>query len=138
MTFHIIVIDDDPALQEFYRLFFENEGYKVTVLSPFAIFPDAIITLQANIIILDVVLGGCQNGWSILQTLLSTPQTAKLPVLLVTALSLKGLEEEQQMLLQERKIPFVVKPFNVDLLLATMRSLFPDSGPPPENSSYLS
>lgn len=135
MTFHIVVIDDDPALQELYRLFLEGEGYKITLASPFAVSPAAIAALQPDLIILDIILGGKRGGWSILQALVRAPQTATLPVLLATALPTTSFEVEWKKFVQEQQIPLILKPFDIDVLLATIKSLLA-TPPPPFNTSY--
>lgn len=136
MAFHIVVVDDDFALQEFYRLFLEGEGYKVTLLSPSATSPNSIATLNPDLLVLDLLLGGMQSGWPILQDILSIPQTTTLPVLLVTALPTVTLDVEWQAFIQERHIPLLLKPFDVDVLLATIKSLLPSHFSVPEGLSY--
>lgn len=136
MAFHIVVVDDDFALQEFYRLFLEGEGYKVTLLSPFAISPNSIAILNPDLLILDLLLGGMQSGWPILQDILSTPQTTTLPVLLVTALPTVTLDAEWQAFIQKWHIPLLLKPFDVDVLLATIKSLLPSHSSVFEGLSY--
>jgi two-component system phosphate regulon response regulator OmpR len=131
MAFHVVVIDDDLALQEFYRLFLEGEQYRVTILSPYTVSPASIAAIQSDLIILDLVLGGSYNGWSILQALLDAPQTATLPVILVTALPLTTLTVEQQKLVRQRNIPIILKPFDLDTLLGAIKALLPDAFPPP-------
>ena len=127
MAFHIIVIDDDLALQEFYRLLLEGEGYRVTSLPPFAASPSSITALHPNLIILDLLLGGKQSGWPILHALNTTPQTATLPILLATALPVAAFVPEWKKFVQRQNIPVLLKPFDVDALLAMIRSLLSDS-----------
>ncbi|HEX4714691.1 MAG TPA: response regulator, partial [Ktedonobacteraceae bacterium] len=86
LAFHIVVIDDDLALQEFYRLLLENEGYTVTVFPYLTQNISSISALHPGLIILDLFIDGKQGGWPVLQSLKSAPQTAAVPVLLATAL----------------------------------------------------
>jgi CheY-like chemotaxis protein len=136
MASHIVVIDDDLALQEFYRLLLEGEGYRVTVLSPFALSLSSIAALQPDLLILDLLLGGQQSGWSWLQALLQDPATASLPVILVTALTLRTFEAKWENLIQSRNIPLISKPFDVDAFLDVISSLLPASPPPLDSSAY--
>lgn len=136
MAFHVVVIDDDFALQEFYRLFLEGEKYRVTILSPYSASPASVAALQADLIILDLVLGGSYSGWSLLQDLLIAPQTARLPVALVTALPMTTLEIAQQKIVRQRNIPIILKPFDVDALLGTIKALLADPFPAQADPSY--
>lgn len=136
MASHIVVIDDDLALQEFYRLLLEGEGYTVTILSPFAFSLSSIAALRPDLLILDLLLGGKQSGWSLLQELLLDPATSNLPVILVTALTVGTIEAKWEKLIQSRNIPLVSKPFDVDAFLDVIKSLLPASPPPLDSSAY--
>ena len=133
---HIIIVDDDLALQELYRLLLEGEGYKVTLLSPFALSLDVITALHADLFILDLLIGGKQSGWSVLQTLRNTPQTATTPVILATALSPATFEAEKKKFAQNQNIPFILKPFDVEALLTLIKSLLSDPIAAREDSIY--
>ncbi|HEY3993201.1 MAG TPA: response regulator [Ktedonobacteraceae bacterium] len=136
MAHHIVVIDDDLALQEFYRLFLEGEGYQVTILSPFTFSLSSIALLHADLFILDLLIGSQQSGWSILQALRSTLQTAAIPVLLATALPAATFEAEREKFAPQQNIPSILKPFDVDALLATLKSLLSDPFAARGDSTY--
>lgn len=134
MAFHIVVVDDDLALQEFYRLLLESEGYKVTILSPFAFSLNSVAAFQADLFILDLLIGSKQSGWFILQALLDNPPA--LPVILVTALPPTAFEATWENFIQKHSIPLILKPFDVDTLLTVIKSLLPISLPSLDDSSY--
>jgi DNA-binding response OmpR family regulator len=127
LAFHIVIIDDDFALQEFYRLLLENEGYTVTIFPYLAQDISSISALHPDLIILDLFINGKQGGWSFLQSLKSVPQTAALPVLLVTALPVVLFDAELQAFIQSQDIPVIAKPFDVDAFLAVIRTSLPDT-----------
>jgi DNA-binding response OmpR family regulator len=127
LAFHIVVIDDDPALQEFYRLLLENEGYTVTVFPYLTQNISSISALHPGLIILDLFIDGKQGGWPVLQSLKSAPQTAAVPVLLATALPVVLFDAELQAFIQSQNIPVIAKPFDVDAFLSVIRSFLPDT-----------
>jgi DNA-binding response OmpR family regulator len=136
MAFHIVVIDDDPALQEFYTLLLENEGYRVTIPPLFDPSSTSIVELHPDLIILDLLIGGQQRGWSFLQAFINDPQTATLPILLVTALPATTFETKWKEFIQRQNISIIMKPFDIEKLLNTIRSFLPTPEPPPTESAY--
>lgn len=121
MASHIVVIEDDPALQDFYRLLLEAENYKVT-LSPTP-FEDlaALTALRPDLIILDILLSGKLYGWDFLRLLKGSSLTSDIPVLVSTA-SVTFAPEWQEFI-QSKGIPVIFKPFDIDAILTLIREL---------------
>lgn len=133
MAFHIVVIDDDPPLQEFYQLLLEKEGYRVTIAPTLELDVAAITALKPDLIILDLLIGGKQRGWSFFERLKSDARTANVPLLVVTALAANSVESEGKESLQEHAISLIFKPFDIDTLLTAIhRALFQVSPSPSE------
>lgn len=121
MAPHIVVIEDDFALQDLYRLLFETEGYRVTI-SP-TIYEDitTLAELHPSLIILDLVIGRKQDGWPFLQLLKNSPLTSHIPVIIATAAA--DLEQEGEDASQIKGIPIIFKPFSIDAVLSLVRQL---------------
>lgn len=116
----ILVINDDQAILDLYRLLLEGEGYNV-LLSKIALEDVRQIEgLAPDCIILDLKLGFGRNGLTLLQQLKMYRPTAEIPVILCTA-AIK-LVREQEDILRKRGIPIVYKPFDIDDLLETIAS----------------
>jgi CheY-like chemotaxis protein len=114
----ILVINDDQAILDLYRLLLESEGYKV-LLSKIALEDVRQIEgLAPDCIILDLKLGFGRNGLTLLQQLKMYRPTAEIPVILCTAAI--RLVREQEDILKQRGIPIVYKPFDIDDLLETI------------------
>ena len=112
---HILVIDDEVALLELLQEFLEEEGYRVTVVSvPPA--TEEIKRLGPDLILLDHRLGGGEDGWQVVLRLERDPETDAIPVVICTA----AIHEAEQLggELQARGIGVVLKPFDLDDLLA--------------------
>lgn len=124
MAPHIVVIEDDFALQDLYRLLFETEGYAVTI-SP-TIYEDisTLAELHPSLIILDLMIGRKQDGWPFIQLLKSSPLTAHIPIIVATASA--DIEQEGKKASQIKGIPVIYKPFSIDAVLSLVRQLLND------------
>lgn len=121
MPSHIVVIEDDLALQDFYHLLLEAEGYTVTISS--SIYEDLslLAELHPDLIILDMLIDRQQSGWHFLQRLKSSPLTEAIPVIIATASA--TFAQAWQEFAESWGIPVVFKPFNIDELLALIQQL---------------
>ena len=118
MTARVLVINDDQAILDLYRLLLEGEGYEA-LLSKIAVENvQQIEEIAPDCIILDLKLGFGRNGLTLLQQLKMYRPTADIPVILCTA-AVK-LVREQEDVLRKRGIPVIFKPFDIDELLETV------------------
>ena len=122
---HIMAINQsEDVLQLFKYLLEEDEGYHVTTRSYIDKDLDAIVRLAPELIILDYMWSEEDLGWSLLQMLRMNPKTAKIPIVLCTGATSKV--EELQGHLDDMGIRVVLKPFELDTLLAAIeKSLAP-------------
>jgi DNA-binding response OmpR family regulator len=121
MSFHLVIIEDDPAIQEVYRLLLESEGYKVTISPTCYDDLQAFAGLQPDLLILDLIINGKACGWSFLQAVKSFPLTASLPVLIMTAAG--PFAAEWMDFIQRKDTPLLVKPFDIESFLLQVRQL---------------
>jgi DNA-binding NtrC family response regulator len=92
MKQHILVVDDEPPIQQLLKSYFEKHGYQVTTASDAAEAYRLADDVPLNLVILDVLLGD-SDGLEILQTLKNAHPN--LAVIIMTGI---GFDEE---LLQE-------------------------------------
>ncbi len=79
----ILVIDDDPTVHDLLQRFFEKKGFEIkTALSGLEGVRLAK-SLRPEAITLDVMMPG-MDGWSVLTALKANPQTADIPVIMMT------------------------------------------------------
>ncbi len=85
----ILIIEDDADLQDVYKNGLSDAGFEVFVGSD---SNDCFELLEKNpdIILLDIILPGGQNGFDILETLKRDEKTAKIPVVILTNLENEG------------------------------------------------
>ena len=79
----ILVIDDDPAVQELMRRSLEKDGFRVVVAADGKTGLELAKHLQPAVITLDVMMPQ-MDGWSVLTALKADPATADIPVIVLT------------------------------------------------------
>ena len=124
----ILVIDDTPEILDLFRDLLSDEGYQITT-DTFPLNTTAKLEeIKANpvdLIILDLVIGGEPLGMQFLQMLKMDRATRPIPVVICTAAHLQAAEMEPH--LREMGVGVVLKPFDIDLLLAEIAKTW---GPP--------
>ena len=115
MTARVLVINDDQAILDLYRLLLEGEGYEVYLSKIAMENARQIEDIAPDCIILDLKLGFGRSGLILLQQLKMYRPTAEIPVILCTA-AVK-LVREQEDVLKRKGVPVVYKPFDIEDLL---------------------
>lgn len=128
-TKHVLVINDTPAILDLFRDLLEEAGYRVS-LHAFVGDADAKLAevrhLQPDLVILDYIVGGEAIGWQFLQLLKMDRRTRTIPVIICTG-AIRQVEELRAHLL-EMNVRVVLKPFDIDHLLAEVgRVLAPEA-----------
>jgi signal transduction histidine kinase/CheY-like chemotaxis protein/ligand-binding sensor domain-containing protein len=79
----VLVIDDDPAVQDLMRRSLEKEGFAVQTAADGKSGLELANRLKPAVITLDVMMPHT-DGWSVLTTLKANPATAGIPVIMLT------------------------------------------------------
>jgi two-component system, OmpR family, alkaline phosphatase synthesis response regulator PhoP len=82
----ILLIDDDPDFVEAVKVIVENGGYEVRVAYDGAEGLEAVAEEKPDLIVLDVMMP-VMNGHEACAKLKADPQTAKIPIILLTAVA---------------------------------------------------
>ncbi|GLV54985.1 hypothetical protein KDH_18320 [Dictyobacter sp. S3.2.2.5] len=125
MSARILVINDEESILDLFRMLLEGEGYEaVTSVETMENVAD-VERIKPDLVILDLKMGVQQEGWTMMQKLRMYPPTKAIPIILCTA----ALNEvrEQESVLEDKGIPVVYKPFDVDEILHAIHSVLPDS-----------
>ncbi len=85
MAKHILLVDDSRDFIVATRAFLEEEGYEVTEAHDGVQGLERVKERQPDLIILDVMMPRL-NGWETLRALQNEEDTARIPVLMLTAL----------------------------------------------------
>jgi CheY-like chemotaxis protein len=119
---HVLLIDDVPEIVELMQELLEEENFRVSTPSDMLPGLDEIKALDPGLIILDYFRPGQTAGWSLLQTLKVDPETCAIPVVLCTAATRDV--EARGCQLQAMDVAVVLKPFDIDALLAAVKGAF--------------
>jgi CheY-like chemotaxis protein len=123
MSKRVLMIEDDHEMVTLGKLILEREGYEV--LTAYG-GEEGIKMLQENkgrvdLILLDIMMKG-MDGWQVLDSIKSDPQSQDIPVIMLTARHY--LEDEAETAAYADKFAgYVVKPFIVRELLTTIADL---------------
>jgi CheY-like chemotaxis protein len=116
---HIFVINDTVAILELFTALLEDEGYRVTT-DMFSVEMSELLNRvkadRPDLLVLDFVIQDEGKGWQFLQLLKMGPDTRDIPVIVCTAAA--KLVEELQTHLDNMGVAVVLKPFDIDHLLA--------------------
>ena len=124
-SLHILVCDDESSLREMFQEVLEDEGYRVTMLPWICEELAEVMSLEPDLIILDLLFAGQPKGAEFLQRLKANPATTAIPVLVCSAAD--GLVDEQ---LAAWQCGSVAKPFDLkEFLGAVHQCLGPEKVP---------
>lgn len=113
----VLVVDDEPnnlkllglILQDQYLLSFAIDGIKAL---------DAAIKVKPDIILLDIMMPG-MDGYETCRRLKANPETAKIPVIFVSAM---GEVEDEQLGFEVGGVDYITKPVSVPIVTARVRT----------------
>ena len=122
----ITIIEDDESIREMLRYYFHSVGYGVEDFESGEDYFQAVHDVQPDLYILDIMLPGL-DGLEILRRLRGAPDTAHIPVIMLTARTaeldrVKGLEQGAD--------DYVVKPFGIMELQARVKAVLRRTGRP--------
>ena len=122
----ITIIEDDESIREMLRYYFHSVGYGVEDFESGEDYFQAVHDVQPDLYILDIMLPG-MDGLEILRRLREAPDTAHIPVIMLTARTaeldrVKGLEQGAD--------DYVVKPFGFMELQARVKAVLRRTGRP--------
>lgn len=119
MSGHVLLIEDEPNIIEAIRFILSREGWRVDTHSNGVDAVEAVRNRAPDVVILDVMLPG-KSGYDILRELRDDPQTADLPVLMLTA---RGQNKDREMAERAGASRFMTKPFSNSEVLDAVRAL---------------
>jgi DNA-binding response OmpR family regulator len=115
----ILLVEDEANIVEALGFILSRDGWEVRGHGNGNSALDEIERLKPDIVVLDVMLPG-RSGLDILRDLRGAPDTAELPVLMLTA---KGQSRDRDLAMSLGADAFLTKPFSNAELVATVRDL---------------
>ena len=129
----IYIVEDDEDIREIVLYTLRASGYEGVGFESGESFFIAISKHKPSLVLLDIMLPG-DDGLSILKKLRSSPQTKKLPVIMLTA---KASEFDKVKGLDMGADDYLIKPFGVTELISRVKALLRRSGESLEPDSVL-
>ncbi len=126
----IAIVDDDQGLAELLAEYLTDQGYAVAHCTRGDAAFAFVLAHRPDAIILDVRMAGI-GGLGVLYLLSTDPRTARIPVLLCTAVSVGEMQRWAEVL-DQKGVPVLFKPFALADLTAAVRALLPDGHAPTE------
>lgn len=114
----ILVADDDMTIADLLQQALEAEGYETHKATQSLRFYDAVIDLQPDLILLDLLMPYLE-GEDELRLLRMNPATQRIPVIVVTAVHEARQDEAKYRELGVVEI--VTKPFDLDKLVSLIK-----------------
>lgn len=116
---NVLVVDDDTSIVEMIRLGLETDGMRVFGAGDGAEALDIIGRETIDVVILDIMMPRV-DGWMTLMEIRNNPNTAHLPVIMLTA---KTQDLAKILAFKQGVQQYVTKPFNILELSARVKSL---------------
>jgi DNA-binding response OmpR family regulator len=108
MAKRVLLIEDEPNIIEAISFILSRDGWTVHTHEDGTTAMAKVLALPPDLIILDVMLPG-RSGFDILRDLRATPQTAKTPVMMLTA---RGQARDRDLAQRLGANEFITKPFS--------------------------
>ncbi|MEL6952220.1 MAG: response regulator [Pseudomonadota bacterium] len=114
-----LLIEDEENILEAIRFLLSRDGWDVMGHGDGATALEAVARIAPDVVVLDVMLPG-RSGLDILRDLRAKPETADLPVLMLTA---KGGARDRDLAFELGANAFLSKPFANAEMVETMQGL---------------
>lgn len=128
----IYLVEDDNSIRELVIYTLQTTGLKAKGFSCAREFWEALREELPDLVLLDIMLPD-EDGLSILKKLRDSGQTAKLPVIMLTA---KGSEYDKVVGLDSGADDYIPKPFGMMELVSRVKALLRRSGPEPDRGGF--
>lgn len=116
----VLVIEDEPAIQELIAINLRHAGYEVLCASDAAQADAQLRTALPDLILLDWMLPGGTSGLKLARALRSDARTRPVPLIMLTA---KGAEQDKVDGLEAGADDYITKPFSPKELLARIKAV---------------
>jgi DNA-binding response OmpR family regulator len=120
----VLVADDEVAICQLVRVALENHGYVTASAYDGLETLDKVREWNPHLLVLDIMLPKL-DGWNVVSELRAQPETADLPVIMLTALTQSDAMVNSIM---SGADVHLVKPFNPDELISIVDRLCPLTG----------
>ena len=125
----IFCVEDDAGIRNMVVYTLRSTGFEADGLPDGAAFFDALQTTKPQLVLLDIMLPGDDDGLSILRRLKENPATADIPVIMATA---KGSEYDKVTGLDLGADDYLAKPFGMMEMVSRVKAVLRRAAPKSE------
>jgi DNA-binding response OmpR family regulator len=126
MAKRILVFNDTEDILEAFRLILEDAGYE-TLLFSYAPHDIAeVVRLKPDLVILDLIFGQEKLGFQLVDKMKMNRETVRIPIIVCSA-AINAVRETEGYL-RGMGVSIVLKPFDIDVLLETVRIALESQG----------
>lgn len=115
----LLIVDDDVAITELMKTLLKMEGFDVTVVNNSLEAVETAKAVTPDLITLDLMMPGL-TGFELCKILSEDKTFSNTPIIIISA---KDDSESKRQALAAGAKDYVVKPFLVDTLISTIKSL---------------
>lgn len=115
----VLVVDDSPTEQHVCRKILERHGFQVESVEDGEHSLERARELLPDVILMDIVMPG-MNGFQATRQLGRTPETAHIPVIIITT---KDQETDRVWGMRQGARDYIVKPVREDALIASVKAV---------------
>lgn len=119
----ILVVEDSLTIQYIVQEALAQQGHAVISALDGEAALQLAIAEQPHIVLLDVILPK-RNGYQVCRQLKATPETAMIPVVMITS---KAQSKDRRWGLEQGADDYIAKPFDADDLLEVVERFLPQT-----------
>jgi len=116
----ILVVEDQDSIRRMIEALVQARGYDVTAVASGTKAIDVAMTSPPNLVLLDLNLPGQYDGFEVCRRLRGDPNTAKIPVVIISALD---DQESRNRATEAGATAYYTKPFSPIALLKEIERL---------------
>jgi DNA-binding NtrC family response regulator len=120
---HILVVDDEPNVLVTYRLILQREGYEVSAAVSAEEARTVLAARDVDLLLCDLSLEKQESGFDVVEA--ARRKNPEIASVLLTGYATQDANDKAQ----ERDIPLLFKPIDIDQLLRTISDLLKDGAP---------
>lgn len=114
-----LVVNDTQEILDLFRDILAEEGFDAVLSSYAPRELETVLEIDPDVVILDFMIGDEAHGWQLLQKMKMHRRTATIPCVVCTGAV--QLVRELEGHLMSKHIAVVLKPFDIDELMSTVR-----------------
>lgn len=118
----ILVVEDDNRIRRLLKFSLESEGYDVCEAVNGEVACKAVSEMSPDLVLLDVEMP-VMDGFEVMKVLRNNPDTADLPVVMLTS---RAADQSEQEAMGYGVAHYVSKPWQHDMLYAAVRTALRD------------